>query len=248
MSDDRISNPVFKDSVFYSQDTQAVAMTIDGVVRKSFIALFLLLAGAAFAWTRSYASIEEINGKIALFSIGTLVLYFITMFKPDIAKITVPLYAIGEGFVIGAFSWFMQKIYPGIVVQAAMGTFGVFAAMLFVYKTGIIRPSEKFAMVVTMVTFGIAFIYLIDLLMAHFGRAGLSIVQDSSNIGIAFSAVVCVIAALNLLLSFEFIVRQSKLGASEKMEWIAALGLLVTLVWIYLEIVRLLMKLKSRDR
>ncbi|MDR2628672.1 MAG: Bax inhibitor-1/YccA family protein [Puniceicoccales bacterium] len=247
MDYDRTSNPVFRESVFYSQDTQAMAMTVDGVIRKSFIALFLLLAGAAFAWTRSYSTIVEINGKIVLFSIGTAVLYFITMFKPDIAKITVPLYAIGEGFVIGAFSWFMQKGYPGIVVQAATGTFGVFAAMLFMYKTGIIRPSEKFAMIILVATCGIAFIYLVDLLMVSFGASGLSIVQGSSNIGIAFSAVVCVIAALSLLLNFEFIVRQSKMGASEKMEWIAALGLLVTLVWIYLEIVRLLMKLKARN-
>ncbi|MDR0740547.1 MAG: Bax inhibitor-1/YccA family protein [Puniceicoccales bacterium] len=247
MDNDHISTPVFKDSVFYSQDTQAVAMTIGGVIRKSFITLFLLLAGAAFAWTRPYASVDEISGKIALFSIGTLILYFITMFKPDVAKITVPLYAIGEGFVIGAFSWFMQKTYPGVVVQAATGTLGVFAAMLFAYKAGIIRPSEKFAMIITMATLGVVFIYLADLLMARFGGSGLSIVQDSSNIGIAFSAVVCVIAALNLLLDFEFIVRQSKLGAPEKMEWIAALGLLVTLVWIYLEIIRLLLKSKSRS-
>ncbi|MDR2371790.1 MAG: Bax inhibitor-1/YccA family protein [Puniceicoccales bacterium] len=247
MDNDHISNPVFRDSVFYSQDTQAIGMTINGVIRKSFIALLLLLAGAAFAWTRSYTSVAEINGKIMLFSIGTLVLYFITMFKPDIAKITVPLYAIGQGFIIGAASLFAQRIYPGIVVQASAGTFGVFAAMLFVYKTGIIRPSEKFIMVITMATLGVAFIYLADFLMAYFGGSGLSIVRDSSNIGIAFSAVVCIIAALNLLLDFEFIVRQSKLGAPEKMEWIAALGLLVTLVWIYLEIIRLLLKSKSRS-
>lgn len=247
MDYDRTSNPVFRDSVFYAQDNQAMAMTIDGVIRKSFITLFLLLAGAAFAWTRSYATVEEIVGKIALFSIGTFVLCFITMFKPDIAKITVPLYAIGEGFVIGAFSWFMQKKYPGIVVQAATGTFGVFAAMLFAYKTGIIRPSEKFAMIIMVATCGIAFIYLANSLMLCFGASGLSIVRGSSNIGIAFSVFVCIIAALNLLLDFEFIVRQSKLGAPEKMEWIAALGLLVTLVWIYLEIVRLLMKLRTRN-
>jgi uncharacterized YccA/Bax inhibitor family protein len=247
MDYNRTSNPVFKDSVFYSQDTQSMAMTVDGVIRKSSIALLLLLAGAVFAWTRSYATIEEINGKAILFSLGTFVLYFITMFKPDIAKITVPLYAIGEGFVIGAISWLVQKRYPGIVVQAATGTFGVFAAMLFVYKMGIIRPSEKFAIIIIVATWGIAFIYLANLLMTYLGGSGLSIVRDSSNIGIAFSAVVCIIAALNLLLDFEFIVRQSKMGAPEKMEWIAAFGLLVTLVWIYLSIIRLLMKLKARN-
>jgi uncharacterized YccA/Bax inhibitor family protein len=222
-------------------------MTVDGVIRKSFITLFLLLAGAAFAWTRSYATVEEIGGKIILFSIGTLVLYFVTMFKPDMARITVPLYAIGEGFVIGAISWLAQKRYPGIVVQAATGTFGVFAVMLLVYRTGIIRPTEKFATLLFVATAGVAFIYFASWIMSFFGSPGLSIIHGSSNFSIGFSVVVCIIAALNLLLNFEFIVRQSRLGAPEKLEWIAALGLLVTLVWIYMEILRLLMKLRARN-
>ncbi|MDR1590448.1 MAG: Bax inhibitor-1/YccA family protein [Puniceicoccales bacterium] len=247
MNYDRTSNPVFRESVFHPQDANAMVMTIDGVIRKSFIALFLLLAGAAFAWTRPYATISEIQGKIVLFSIGTLVLYFVTIFKPDIARITVPLYAIGEGFIIGAISWLAQKHYPGVVVQAAVGTFGVFAAMLFVYKRQIIRPSEKFAMVIFIATVGVAFIYLVNWIMFLFGSSELSILNGSSNFSIGFSCVVCVIAALNLLLNFEFIVRQSKMGAPEKMEWIAALGLLVTLVWIYIEILHLLMKLKARN-
>jgi uncharacterized YccA/Bax inhibitor family protein len=224
-----------------------MAMTIDGVIRKSFIALFLLLAGAAFAWTRPYATVEEIGGKIMLFSIGTLVLYFVTMFKPDVAKITVPLYAIGEGFVIGAISWLMQKRYPGIVVQAAAGTFGVLGVMLFVYKTGIIRPTEKFATVLFVVTASISFIYLVSWIMSFFGSPGLSIIHGSSNFSIGFSVFVCIIAALNFLVHFEFIVRQSRLGAPEKLEWIAALGLLITLVWVYMEILRLLMKLRMRN-
>ncbi|MDR1906623.1 MAG: Bax inhibitor-1/YccA family protein [Puniceicoccales bacterium] len=247
MNYDHTSNPVFKDNVFYPQDSQALAMTIDGVIRKSFVTLFLLLAGAAFAWTRSYATVEEIGGKIVLFSIGTLVLYFITMFKPDVARITVPLYAIGEGFIIGAISWLAQRRYPGIVVQAATGTFGVFAAMLFAYKTGIIRLTEKFATVLFVATAGVAFIYFASWIMSFFGSPGLSIIHSSSNFSIGFSVVVCIIAALNLLIDFEFITHQSKIGAPEKMEWIAALGLLVTLVWIYMEVLRLLMKLKARN-
>jgi uncharacterized YccA/Bax inhibitor family protein len=242
MNYDHTSNPVFKESVFCPQDDRAMCMTINGVIRKSFIALFLLLAGAAFAWTRSYATIAEIQGKIVLFSVGTFVLFLVTMFKPDIAKVTVPLYALGEGFVLGAISWIAQKSYPGIVIQAAMGTFGVFAAMLFLYKTGMVRPSEKFATIIMAATLGICFIYLADLLLGSFGSPGLSIIRGSSIFSIGFSAVVCVIAALNLLLDFEFIVQQSKRGAPEKMEWIATLGLLVTLIWIYMEILSLLTK------
>jgi uncharacterized YccA/Bax inhibitor family protein len=246
MSYDRTSNPVFRDSVFYPQGTQ-VAMTVDGVVRKSFIALFLLLAGAAFAWTRSYATVGEIGGKVMLFSIGTFVLYFVTMLRPDVARITVPLYAIGEGFVVGAISWFTQGYFPGIVVQAATGTFGVLAVMLFMYRAGIIRPTEKFAMVLFAATLGVAFIYFASWIMSFFGSPGLSIINDSSNFSIGFSVFVCIIAALNLLLNFEFIACQSRLGAPEKTEWIAVLGLLVTLVWVYMEVLRLLVKLRSRN-
>jgi uncharacterized YccA/Bax inhibitor family protein len=240
------SNPVFRESVFCEHDAQAMAMTVGGVVRKSFITLFLLLMGAAFAWTRSYTSAGEIGGKIALFSIVGLVLYFITIFNVNIAKVTVPLYAIVKGLIIGSISWLAQQYYPGIVVQAITGTFGVFAMMLLVYRAGIIRPNEKFATVLLLATAGVAFIYLADWMMTFFGSSGLSIIHGSSNFSIGFSVIVCAIAALNLLLDFEFIVQQSRVGAPEKLEWVAALGLLVTLIWVYLEILRLLLKLNSR--
>jgi uncharacterized YccA/Bax inhibitor family protein len=240
------SNPVFKDNVFGMHDANAAAMTVNGVIRKSFLTLFLLLAGAAFAWTRSYASVAEIGGKVVLFSIGTFVLYLITIFNANIARITVPIYALAEGFVIGAISLIFQKNYPGIVVQAVTGTCGVFAAMLIVYRTGLIRPTEKFAMVIFVATLGIAFIYLANFLMQSFGSSSLSIVHGSSNFAIGFSIFVCAIAALHLILDFEFIVRQSRLGAPEKLEWIAALGLLVTLVWLYIEILHLLAKIRNK--
>ncbi|MDR0590600.1 MAG: Bax inhibitor-1/YccA family protein [Puniceicoccales bacterium] len=240
------SNPVFRDNVFGVQDTDAAAMTVNGVIKKSFLTLFLLLAGAAFAWTRSYASIAEIGGKVLLFSIGAFVVYLVTIFNPKIARITVPLYALAEGFVIGGVSLIFQKHYPGIVVQAAAGTLGVFGAMLVVYRTGLIRPTEKFATIIFVATLGIAFIYLANFLMQSFGSSGLSIVSSSSPLSIGFSVFVCAIAALHLLLDFEFIVRQSRLGAPEKLEWIATLGLLVTLVWIYVEILHLLAKIKDR--
>jgi uncharacterized YccA/Bax inhibitor family protein len=221
-------------------------MTVNGVIRKSFIALFLLLASAAYAWTRPYASGQEIFGKIALFSVISLVLNFVIIFNHNTARITVPLFALAEGFVIGAFSLMMQRRSPGIVVQAVTGTFGVFAAMLCIYKTGIIRPTEKFMIIISAAMLGIFFVYLANFIMVTCGSSGFSIVNGSSNLSIGFSVFVCIIAALNLIINFEFIVRHSKLGAPEKMEWIAAFGLLVTLIWIYLEILNLLRKLNCK--
>jgi uncharacterized YccA/Bax inhibitor family protein len=222
-------------------------MTINGVIRKSFIALFLLFLGATFAWTRiqTYASIEEVGGKIILFTIGGLVLYFITMFNQNAARITVPLYALTEGLILGSISCLVEMRYPGIVTQAIVGTFGVFAAMLVIYRSGIIRPNEKFATILTAVGLGICFIYLANWMMSLFGSSGLSIIHSSSTWGIGFSVVVCAVAALYLLLDFEFIVKHSKMGAPEKLEWIATFGLLLTLVWIYVELLRLFAKLRD---
>ncbi|MDR2200948.1 MAG: Bax inhibitor-1/YccA family protein [Puniceicoccales bacterium] len=246
MNYNNTSNPVFKESVFRVEGIQDAVMTIHGVLRKSSVSLLLLLCGAFFAWTRSYASLEDLGSKIVLFSLVSFVLYFITIFNFNAARITVPLYALTEGFIVGSISWLAQRFYPGIVVQAITGTFGVFMAMLLLYKTGIIRPNEKFAMVLFAATLGICFIYLAHWIMTLFSSPGLAIIHSSSPIGISFSAIVCIIAALNLLLDFEFIVRQSRMGAPEKLEWIAVMGLLVTLIWVYIEILRLLMKLSAR--
>ncbi|MDR1435146.1 MAG: Bax inhibitor-1/YccA family protein [Puniceicoccales bacterium] len=246
MNYDNTSNPILRDSVFDIRDAQTIPMTINGVVRKSFIALSLLLGGAAFAWTRSYTSVQDIAGKIVLFSIVVLALNLVTVFNHNVARITVPLYALAEGLVVGSFSLIMQKFYPGIVVQAVTGTIGVFASMLFIYKTGIYRPSDRFMTILFMASLGFSFIYLANFILSCLGFSGLHIISSSSPLGIAFSAIVCIIAALNLLIDFEFIVRQSKMGAPEKLEWIATLGLLVTVIWIYFEILNLLAKLYSK--
>jgi uncharacterized YccA/Bax inhibitor family protein len=221
-------------------------MTINGVIRKSFIALFSLIGSAAFAWTRSYASLQDIINKIILFSIVALVLNFVAIFNHNTAKITVPLYALAKGFVIGSVSLIAQRFYPGIVVQAVTGTIGVFASMLFIYKTGIYRPSAKFTMILSTVILGFFFIYIANFALLCFGFSELPIISSASPMGIAFSVIACIVAALALLLDFEFIVRKSKMGAPEKLEWIATLGLLVTLTWIYFEILRLLAKLYSK--
>ena len=132
-------------------------------------------------------------------------------------------------------------------MQASFGTFGVLGAMLLLYRSGLIKVNEKFASILFLATLGVAFTYLASWVMSLFGGSGFSFITNSSNIGIGFSVVVCIIAALNFLLDFEFIVQRSRMGADKNMEWIASLGLLVTLIWVYLEILRLLAKLRERE-
>ena len=244
-------NPVFRGELFRKASEDVVAsgevMTINGTIKKSFIALLVLLSGAAFSWVRmGNCSLDVLGGRLLLFSILALVVYFVAVFRPDTARITVPLYALLEGFMIGSISWLMEKAIPGIVTQALMATVGVLAVMLLVYKTGIIRPTEKFTIVLVAATAAICLTYVIDLLMMCFGGSGFGFINSASPVSIAFSVVVCIIAALSLILDFEYIRRQSESNVPEQMEWLGALGLLVTLIWIYLEILRLLVKLNNR--
>lgn len=241
------SNPIFQSKVFDVTGVYAERMTIDGVVRNSAILLVLLIGAAAYSWTRPYVSVNEIGAKTAMFSIAAFVVYLVTIFKQSIAKYTVPVYAILEGLVIGSVSMLFEKKYPGIVIQASVGTFGVLGAMLLLYRSGLIKVNEKFASVLFLATLGVGFIYLASWVMSLFGGSGFAFITSSSNVGIGFSVVVCIIAALNFMLDFEFIVQRARLGADKNMEWIASLGLLVTLIWVYLEILRLLAKLRDRE-
>ena len=245
-------SPVFRDDVFrrMSDDTAAQygVMTVNGTIKKSFVTLLLLLSSAIFSWVRmGNCSLEALGGRLLLFSILALVVYFVAIFKPNTAHITVPIYALLEGLIIGSVSWLTEKMFPGVVTQALIATIGVLAVMLLIYKTGLIRPTEKFTIVLFAATLAIGLTYLVNMLITCFGGSGFSFITGNSTTSIVFSAIVCIIAALNLILDFEYIRRQSEAEVPEQMEWIGALGLLVTLVWIYLEILRLLTKLSKRD-
>lgn len=245
-------SPVFRDDVFRRMSDNITAqcgvMTVDGTIKKSFVTLLLLLSSAIFSWVRmGNCSPEVFGGRLLLFSILALVVYFVAIFKPDTARVTVPLYALLEGFIIGSVSWLTEKMFPGVVTQAVMSTIGVLAVMLLVYKTGLIRPTEKFTIVLFTATLAIGLTYLVNMLITCFGGSGFSFLTSNSTTSIVFSVIVCIVAALNLILDFEYIRRQSEAEAPEQMEWIGALGLLVTLVWIYIEILRLLTKLNKRD-
>ena len=242
----RTSNPALKETTFRGlpRAMEGQAMTLQGTVNKTGISLLILLAAAAFVWQSAV-----VQPFILIGLIGGLVTAVVTIFKNTAAPFTTPLYAAFEGLLLGGISKMFEMQYPGIVINAVALTFGTLAALLAAYSTGIIRPSENFKLGIFAATGGIALLYMATIVLGFFG-VRVPYIHDSSPIGIAFSAFVVVIAALNLVLDFDFIERGAEAGAPKYMEWLGAFGMLVTLVWLYLEILHLLAKLQGggRDR
>jgi uncharacterized YccA/Bax inhibitor family protein len=240
----RTGNPALKESTFrgLARVQGDAAMTVQGTVNKTGISLLLLIGAAALVW----------NGILPLpivfvGLIGGLVTALITVFKPTASPITTPLYAVFEGLLLGGLSMVFEQRYPGIVINAVALTFGTLAVLLAVYSTGLIRPSENFKLGIFAATGAIGLLYLVSMGMSFFGKT-MPFIHDSSPIGIAFSLFVVGLAALNLVLDFDFIERGAAAGAPKYMEWFGAFGLLVTLVWLYMEILRLLAKMQDRRR
>ncbi len=250
----RSGNPVLGDSTFLDVGSGRVvtgsadAMSINGTVNKTGILLALLVASAAFTWDKA----GGVQGTAAVLpwlmtgAIGGLIVALITVFKKTWAPVTAPIYALLEGLFIGGFSAMMEARYPGIVLQAVGLTFGTLASLLVAYRSGLIRATENFKLGVVAATGGIALLYLVDIGMGFFGHS-IGFIHESSLMGIGFSVVVVIIAAMNLVLDFDFIKRGVEQGAPRYMEWFGAFALMVTLVWLYLEILRLLSKLNSRN-
>ena len=260
----RSGNPALTSEVFNKSITSTgEVMTLQGTVNKTAFSLFLLIMAAHF----TYDADSSLIGNLIKFFvpeiifplwikttfiwpgvIGGLIVALITMFKKEWAPVTVPIYAILEGVALGGISFvFANAFYPGIVSQAILLTVSIFVALLFAYKTRIIKPTENFKLGIFAATGGIFLVYIVSWIMAIFG-ASMPIMNpaNASWISIGFSLFVVVIAALNLVLDFDFIEEGAEKGAPKYMEWYGAFGLLVTLVWLYLEILRLLAKLYSR--
>jgi uncharacterized YccA/Bax inhibitor family protein len=177
--------------------------------------------------------------------VGGLVTALVTVFKKTWSPVTAPLYAVLEGFALGGISVMLESVYPGIVIQAVALTFGTAGCLLIAYKSGVIKVTENFKLGVFAATGGIALIYIATAVLGFFGIQ-IPYIHENGLIGIGFSLVVVVIAALNLVLDFDFIEKGAEHGAPKFMEWYAAFGLMVTLIWLYIEILRLLAKLNSR--
>tara|TARA_B100001057_G_scaffold495949_1_gene596100 strand:- start:3144 stop:3761 length:618 start_codon:yes stop_codon:yes gene_type:complete len=202
---------------------------------------------AIFSWDRAYSAVNP--GELYPWLIGSgiagFVVALITVFKKTAAPITAPIYAAIEGILLGMLSAFYEMQFPGLVFQAILLTFGTLFALLMAYRSGVIKATENFKLGVFAATGGIGLIYLTTFILSFFGLS-IPYIHGSGTIGILFSLFVVVIAALNLVLDFDFIERGAERGAPKYMEWYAAFGLLVTLIWLYIEMLRLLSKLRSR--
>lgn len=244
----RTANPALNDKTFQNIGTVAAsdAMTINGTVNKTGIMLLLLIASAAYTWSQFIeGNFDSLSMWMIIGIIGGLVIAFVTVFKKTWAPVTAPLYAVFEGFALGGISAILESSYPGIVIQAVALTFGTAGCLLLAYKSGVIKATENFKLGIFAATGGIFLIYAVGAIMRFFG-SGIPYIHENGLIGIGFSLVVVVIAALNLVLDFDFIEKGAEHGAPKFMEWYAAFGLLVTLIWLYIEILRLLSKLNSR--
>lgn len=254
----RSGNPALSENTFLDLGSGTVvqgdagAMTLNGTVNKTGLLLVITLAGALFSWSQFATALAAGNpGAIMPYvwggAIGGFVMALVTIFKKEWAMYTAPVYALLEGLFLGAVSAMFNQRYPGIATQAVILTFGTLAALLLAYRSGLIKATENFKLGVVAATGGIALLYLAQLGLNLFHFEGMRFINGSSPLGIAFSVGVVIVAALNLVLDFDFIEKGVEQGAPKYMEWYAAFGLLVTLVWLYLEILRLLSKLQSRN-
>ena len=246
----RSSNPALNRKTFDQAGPldAAGAMTIQGAVNKTGLLLICVVATAAYTWTQAMRQPENPAAAAPYLlggAIGGFIVALVTIFKKEWSPVTAPLYALLEGLFLGAISAFFEIRYPGIAVQAVGLTFGTLAVLLLAYKSGLIRATENFKLGVVAATGGIALLYLVTIVLGFLG-VHVPKIYESGPIGIAFSLFVVVIAALNLVLDFDFIESGASAGAPKYMEWYAAFGLMVTLIWLYLEILRLLAKLRSR--
>lgn len=247
----RTSNPALNDTVFVNSRTGNPAdgvMTLNGTVIKTAVLTLLLVTAASWSW--KLVSGENSPAWIgAAMKFGWILPFGIAMvigFVPKTAPALAPVYALAKGILIGIVSAIFESLFHGIVLNAVMLTCGILFALLGAYITGMIKPSENFKLGIFAATGGIALFYIASWALDMFGIQ-IPGLFGNGWVGIAFSGFVVVIAALNLVLDFDFIENGCAAGAPKHMEWYAAFGLLVTLVWLYLEILRLLAKLRSRD-
>ncbi len=245
----RTANPALNANTFTGLETIAQGgrvMTLQGTVGKSALLLAIVAATFGWAWAQGQThGIEKLYPFIIGCSLAGLVLALITCFAKQWAMVTAPLYAAVKGVALGGISYLFEAHYPAIVVQAVSITLGTAAALLLAYTSGLIKPSENFKLGVTAATGAIFLVYMATWVLSFFGMS-VPYIHESGLIGIGFSVFVVVLAAMNLVLDFDFIETGCERQVPKYMEWYAAFGLLVTLVWLYVEVLRLLAKLRNR--
>ncbi|HYR42959.1 MAG TPA: Bax inhibitor-1/YccA family protein [Terriglobia bacterium] len=241
----RSANPALNPKTFTGLPAVgAEPMTLQRTVNKTAALLICVFATAAWTWSRVGAG-EEVGPWVFIGAIGGFVTALVTVFKKNWSPVTAPIYALLEGLVIGGFSAMLDQQFHGIAMQAAGLTFGTLLCLLLAYSSGMIRVSENFKLGVVAATGGIMLVYLVSMFLGFFGHT-IPFIHDNGAIGIGFSFLVVGVAAMNLVLDFDLIESAALRGAPKYMEWYGAFGLMVTLIWLYIEILRLLSKLRSR--
>ena len=246
----RSSNPAMTDRIFDKAGTAvsgSSTMTINGTINRIGLMLLLLIAAAAYTWNIVMGADPGRAGTLAMIgAIGGFIMALVTIFRPQSSAITAPIYAILEGLFLGAISAIINARYPGVAFQAVLLTIGTLFTMLFLYRSGRIRATPRFRRGVMMATGAVFFAYLISWIMSFFGMS-IGFMHSNGPLGILINLVIIVIAALNLIMDFDFIEKGSQMGAPKYMEWYGAFGLMVTLIWLYIEFLRLLSRFASRS-
>lgn len=250
----RSSNPALNDATFrnLTYTGEASTMTLQGTANKGMVLTGLLFGAAMWTWNLTQDMMQPggqpnlVMGWAIGGAVVALLFGFITVFAKSWSAFTTPVYAIGEGLFLGAISAIFNAKFPGIVFQAMSLTVLCLVSLLIAYRSGLIRATENFKLGICAVTGAIGLLYLVSMVMRMFGMS-VPYIHDSGPIGIGFSVIVVIVAALNLVMDFDFIETGVERRAPKYMEWYAAFGLLVTLVWLYVEVLRLLSKLRSRD-
>src|SRR5215472_16095261 len=241
----RSNNPVLKEKTFTGAIATGDAMTIQGTVNKTGLLLLFVVVTAAWTWGLGHSETPEAAFPWMLGGfVGGFIAAIATILKKNWAGLTAPLYALFEGLVLGGISAMFERSYPGIAIQAVSLTFGVLCVLLLAYKFRIVQATRGFKLGVIAATGGIAIVYLINMAMSLFFHKQMSLLYAATPLGIGISVFVVIIAALNLILDFDMIETGARMGAPKYMEWYGAFGLMVTLIWLYMEILRLLSKLR----
>lgn len=250
----RSSNPAMTEKVFQRAGgtisgiaAEGNVMTINGTLNKVGIMLLLVVGAAAYTWNMVTGNNPGSAGTLAIVgAIGGLITGMVTVFRPQSSPVSAPIYAILEGLFLGSITAIINQQYPGIAFQAVLLTIGTLFTMLFLYRSGRLRATPRFRRGVIMATGAIFFAYLISFILSLFGMP-VGFMHSAGPLGILINLAIIVVAALNLILDFDFIDRGSKMGAPKFMEWYGAFGLMVTLIWLYIEFLRLLSRFAARD-
>ncbi|MGH9689462.1 MAG: Bax inhibitor-1/YccA family protein [Candidatus Acidiferrales bacterium] len=242
----KTSNPALNAKTFENQRAiTGEVMTLQGTVNKTGFLLFCTSATAAYTWWLVHSQPQAVSTWMWGGLIGGLVFAIATIFKKEWAAITAPAYALCEGLALGGISAVLNMAYPGIAIQALGLTFGVTVVMLMLYTSGLVRATPKFTIGVIAATGAIFLVYVVDMVLRMFGHQ-VPLLNSNGPLGIGISVVIVIVAALNLILDFGFVESGVHAGAAKYMEWYGAFGIMVTLVWMYIEMLRLLSKIRSR--